>query len=223
MSNYSLGLGEDLQQYLLDVSLREPALCRRLREQTLAMPEGTMLSSPEQVQLLLFLLKMLNAKSGIEIGTFTGYTSLFLTAEMPGLSLICCDISEEFTAIARKYWKEGGVSDRIDLRLAPALDTLDDLIAKGRINSFDFAYIDADKSGYRNYVERCMTLVRPGGLIALDNTLWSGSVADPKNHDDDTVALRHLNSWLYSQESFNCDLSLVPIGDGLTLLRKAWT
>jgi predicted O-methyltransferase YrrM len=223
MSNYSLGLGEDLQQYLLDVSLREPALCRRLREQTLAMPEGTMLSSPEQVQLLLFLLKMLNAKSGIEIGTFTGYTSLFLTAEMPGLSLICCDISEEFTAIARKYWKEGGVSERIDLRLAPALDTLDDLIAKGRISSFDFAYIDADKSGYRNYVERCMTLVRPGGLIALDNTLWSGSVADPENHDDDTVALRDLNSWLYSQESFNYDLSLVPIGDGLTLLRKAWT
>jgi predicted O-methyltransferase YrrM len=223
MSNYSLGLGEDLQQYLLGVSLREPALCRRLREQTLAMPEGMMLSSPEQVQLLLFLLKMLNAKSGIEVGTFTGYTSLFLTAEMPGLSLTCCDISEEFTAIARKYWKEGGVSERIDLRLAPALETLDDLIAKGRINSFDFAYIDADKSGYRSYVERCMTLVRPGGLIALDNTLWSGSVADPENHDDDTVALRDLNSWLYSQESFNYDLSLVPIGDGLTLLRKAWT
>jgi predicted O-methyltransferase YrrM len=223
MSNYSLGLGEDLQQYLLDVSLREPALCRRLREQTLAMPEGTMLSSPEQVQLLLFLLKMINAKSGIEVGTFTGYTSLFLTAEMPGLSLTCCDISEEFTAIARKYWKEGGVSERIDLRLAPALETLDDLIAKGRTNSFDFAYIDADKSGYRSYVERCMTLVRPGGLIALDNTLWSGSVADPENHDDDTVALRDLNSWLYSQESFNYDLSLVPIGDGLTLLRKAWT
>lgn len=221
MSNYSLGLGEDLQQYMLDVSLREPVLCRRLREQTLAMPEGMMLSSPEQVQLLLFLLKMLNAKSGIEVGTFTGYTSLFLTTEMPGLSLICCDISEEFTAIARKYWKEGGVSERIDLRLAPALQTLDDLIAKGRASSFDFAYIDADKSGYRNYVERCMNLVRSGGLIALDNTLWSGSVADPKNQEDDTIALRHLNSWLYSQESFNYDLSLVPIGDGLTLLRKA--
>jgi len=220
MSNFSLGLGEDLQQYLLEVSLREPALCRRLREQTMAMPEGMMLSSPEQVQLLLLLLKMLNAKSGIEVGTFTGYTSLFLTMEMPGLSLTCCDISEEFTEVARKYWKEGDVSTQIDLCLAPALETLDDLISKGRANSFDFAYIDADKSGYRDYVERCMALVRPGGLIALDNTLWGGSVADPENHDDDTVALRHLNSWLYSQESFKCDLSLVPIGDGLTLLRK---
>ncbi len=221
MSNYSLGLGADLQQYMLDVSLREPALCRRLREQTMAMPEGTMLSSPEQVQLLLFLLKMLNVNSGIEVGTFTGYTSLFLTTEIPDLYLTCCDISEEFTAVARKYWKEGDVSERIDLHLAPALETLDNLIAKGRANSFDFTYIDADKSGYRNYVERCMVLVRPGGLIALDNTLWSSSVADPKNHDDDTVALRHLNSWLYSQESFKYDLSLVPIGDGLTLLRKA--
>ncbi|MFV2031328.1 MAG: O-methyltransferase [Gammaproteobacteria bacterium] len=220
MSNFSLGLGEDLQQYLLEVSLREPALCRRLREQTMAMPEGMMLSSPEQVQLLLLLLKMLNAKSGIEVGTFTGYTSLFLTMEMPGLSLTCCDISEEFTEVAREYWKEGDVSTQIDLCLAPALETLDDLIAKGRLNSFDFAYIDADKTGYRDYVERCMALVRPGGLIALDNTLWGGSVADPNNQDDDTVALRHLNSWLYSQERFKCDLSLVPIGDGLTLLRK---
>ena len=220
MSNFSLGLGQDLQQYLLKVSLKEPALCLRLREQTMAMKQGMMLSSPEQVQLLLLLLKMLNAKSGIEVGTFTGYTSLFLTTEIPDLRLTCCDISEEFTAIAEKYWHEGKVSGRIDLRLAPALETLDDLISKGRESSFDFAYIDADKPGYRNYVERCMTLVRSGGLIALDNTLWNGSVADPEKNDDDTVALRNLNSWLYSQQHFNYDLSLVPIGDGLTLLRK---
>ena len=221
MSNFSLGLGPDLQQYLLDVSLKEPTLCLRLREQTMAMKEGMMLSSPEQVQLLLLLLRMLNAKSGIEVGTFTGYTSLFLTTEIPDLRLTCCDISEEFTSIAKQYWNEGKVSERINLRLAPALETLDDLISKGRENSFDFAYIDADKSAYRNYVERCMILVRSGGLIALDNTLWNGSVADPENNDDDTVALRNLNSWLYSQERFSYDLSLVPIGDGLTLLRKS--
>jgi len=180
-----------------------------------------MISSPEQVQLLLLLLKMLNAKSGIEIGTFTGYTSLFLTTELLDLCMICCDISEEFTAVAKQYWEKGGVSERIDLRLAPALNTLDDLIKIGRSHSFDFAYIDADKSAYRDYVERCMVLVRSGGLIALDNTLWSGSVADPTNFDVDTVALRDLNSWLHSHQNFDYDLSLVPIGDGLTLLRLA--
>ncbi len=221
MSNTSLGLGEDLQKYLLDVSLHEPAICQRLREQTVTMAEGMMLSSPEQVQLLLMLFKMLNAKSGIEVGTFTGYTSLRLTLGMPDLRMTCCDISEEFTNTGKQYWQEAGVDDRIDLRLAPALDTLDALIASGRAASFDFAYIDADKSGYRDYVERCMTLVRPRGLITLDNTLWSGSVADPEDKSKDTVALRRLNSWLHSQDEYDYDLSLVPIGDGLTLLRKA--
>ena len=221
MSNTSLGLGEDLQKYLLEVSLHEPAICHRLREQTVTMAEGMMLSSPEQVQLLLLLFKMLNAKSGIEIGTFTGYTSLRLTLGIPDLHMTCCDISEEFTAIGRKYWQDAGVDDRIDLRLAPALETLDALIANGQTARFDFAYIDADKSGYRDYVERCMTLVRPGGLITLDNTLWSGSVADPEDNAEDTIALRKLNSWLHSQQEFDYDLSLVPIGDGLTILRKA--
>ncbi len=221
MSNTSLGLGEDLQQYLLDVSLHEPEICQRLREQTVLMSEGMMLSSPEQVQLLLLLCKMLNAKSGIEVGTFTGYTSLRLTLGITDLQMTCCDISEEFTAIGKQYWQQAGVDDRIHLRLAPALETLDGLIANGRSESFDFAYIDADKPAYRGYVERCLTLVRAGGLIALDNTLWSGSVADPENKDEDTVALRKLNSWLHSQKEYDYDLSLVPIGDGLTLLRKA--
>jgi predicted O-methyltransferase YrrM len=220
MSNASLGLGADLQKYLLDVSLHEPEICQRLRAQTVAMAEGMMLSSPEQVQLLLLLFKMLNARSGIEIGTFTGYTSLRLTLGMPDLQMTCCDISEEFAAVARQYWQEASVDKRIDLRIAPALETLDTLIENGQAASFDFAYIDADKSTYRIYVERCMTLVRSGGLITLDNTLWSGSVADPEDNAEDTIALRQLNNWLHSLDEYSYDLSLVPIGDGLTLLRK---
>jgi len=220
MSTTSLGLGDDLQRYLLDVSLKEPALCRELRVQTATMEESRMISSPEQVQLLLLLFKMLNAHSGIEVGTFTGYTSLRLTLGIPDLYMTCCDISEEFTSIGRNYWQEAGVGERINLHIAPAIETLDDLIANGQSESFDFAYIDADKTSYRDYVERCLTLVRCGGLIALDNTLWGGSVADPENKDEDTVALRQLNSWLYSQQAHDYDLSMVPIGDGLTLLRK---
>ena len=220
MSNTSLGLGDGLQQYLLDVSLKEPALCEQLRRQTATMEQGMMISSPEQVQLLLLLFKMLNARSGIEVGTFTGYTSLRLTLGISDLQMTCCDISEEFTSIGKGYWQEAGVAERINLHIAPAIETLDALIAKGQSASFDFAYVDADKSGYRDYVERCLTLVRPGGLVALDNTLWSGSVADPEDNEDDTLALRQLNSWLYSQDAYDYDLSLVPIGDGLTLLRK---
>ena len=220
MSNTSLGLGDGLQQYLLDVSLKEPALCEQLRRQTATMEQGMMISSPEQVQLLLLLFKMLNARSGIEVGTFTGYTSLRLTLGIPDLQMTCCDISEEFTTIGKGYWQEAGVAERINLHIAPAIETLDALIAKGQSASFDFAYVDADKSGYRDYVERCLVLVRAGGLIALDNTLWGGSVADPEDNEDDTLALRQLNSWLYSQDAYDYDLSLVPIGDGLTLLRK---
>ncbi len=221
MSNSSLGLSGALQDYLLDVSLHEPEVCQRLRQQTLAMPNASMLSAAEQVQLLLLLAKMLDAQYGLEVGTFTGYTSLRLTLGMPDLHMTCCDVSEEFTAIARAYWQEAGVAERIDLRLAPALKTLDEMVESGTSAAFDFAYVDADKDAYREYVERCMTLVRPGGLIAIDNTLWSGRVADPANQDDDTLALRQLNEWLHSQGASEYDLSLVPIGDGLTLLRKA--
>lgn len=219
MSFSSLDLSEELQRYVQEVSLREPDICRRLRELTLEMPRSSMLSSPEQVQLLLLLLKMLGAKEALEIGTFTGYTALRLTLGIPDLRMICCDVSEEYTAIARSWWRKAGVDERIDLRLAPAVETLDVLIADGRAGDFDFAYIDADKVSYRDYVERCLALVRPGGLIALDNTLWSGSVADPDDNDDDTVALRELNRWLHGQPEHLYDLSLVPIGDGLTLLR----
>ena len=220
MSQSSLGLDDELQNYLLEVSLHEPVACRQLREQTQALPEAMMISSPEQVQMLLLLFKLLQAGRGLEVGTFTGYTSLRLTLGMPELHMTCCDISEEFTAIAREHWQQAGVSGRIDLQLAPAQETLDRLVAEGRQGSYDFAYIDADKSGYRGYVEASLELVRAGGLVALDNVLWGGAVVDPTDDSEDTVALRELNRWLHAEAPDRFDLSLVPIGDGLTLLRK---
>jgi predicted O-methyltransferase YrrM len=220
MSTSSLGLDDSLQQYLLDVSLHEPEACARLREQTLAMPDANMISSPEQVQLLALLCKMLAAKSGLEIGTFTGYTSLRLSMAMPELRMTCCDVSEEFTAIAREHWQAANVDTRIDLQLAPAQQTLDRLIGEGFEGAYDFAYIDADKSGYRGYVESCLALVRAGGLIMLDNVLWGGAVADDEDDSEDTVALRELNAWIHQRAPGRYDLSMVPIGDGLTIMRK---
>ena len=219
MAALSLGLGESLQQYLLDVSLHEPDACRALREQTQTLEMSMMISSAEQVQLLLLLAKMLGARNGLEVGTFTGYTSLRLALGMPGLRMTCCDVSEEYTSIAREHWRAAGVDTRIDLRLAPAQETLDRLRADGKGGAYDFAYIDADKVGYRGYVESCFELVRSGGLVCIDNVLWSGSVADPDDNSDDTVALRELNRWLHDTAPGRFDLSLVPIGDGLTLLR----
>lgn len=220
MSSSSFGLDDRLQDYLLEVSLNEPEACARLREKTLTMTEANMISSPEQVQLLKLLFKMQGARNGLEIGTFTGYTSLRLTMAMPDLKMTCCDLSEEYTAIAREHWQAASVDDRIDLQLGPAQQTLDRLLDEGFEGAYDFAYIDADKGGYKSYVESCLTLVRNGGLITLDNVLWGGSVADPEDNSDDTVALRELNAWLYERAPGRYDLSLVPIGDGLTILRK---
>jgi predicted O-methyltransferase YrrM len=220
MAALSLGLDESLQSYLLEVSLHEPEACRRLREYTQTLASGNMISSAEQVQMLLLLCKLLNARRGIEIGTFTGYTSLRLTLGMPGLRMTCCDLSEEFTGIAREHWQSAAVDERIDLRLGPARETLAAMLAGGERESYDFAYIDADKSGYRDYVEACLQLVRRGGLVTIDNVLWGGAVIDPDDNSEDTRALRELNAWLYRQAPGRFDLSLVPIGDGLTLLRK---
>lgn len=220
MSTSSIGLDETLQEYLLEVSLHEPEACRLLREHTLTRPDANMISSPEQIQLLLLLCNMLDAKNGLEIGTFTGYTSLRLTLGIPGLKMTCCDVSEEFTSIARQHWKRAGVEERIYLQLAPAQQTLDGLIDEGFAGVYDFAYVDADKSGYRAYVEACLVLVRSGGLILLDNVLWSGSVTDPEDTSEDTVALRKLNLWIHEQAPGRYDLSLIPIGDGLTVMRK---
>jgi predicted O-methyltransferase YrrM len=220
MSTSSIGLDDRLQQYLLDVSLLEPQACAQLRERTLALPDANMISSPEQVQLLKLLCKMLGARNGLEIGTFTGYTTLCLTMAMPQLKMTCCDVSEEFTSIAREHWQAAKVDERIDLQIAPAQTTLDWLIDEGFEGAYDFAYIDADKSGYRSYVESCLALVRNGGLIMLDNVLWSGAVADPEDNSSDTVALRELNAWVHERAPGRYDLSLIPIGDGLTVMRK---
>lgn len=218
MSSSSIGLGQNLQEYLLSVSLREPAACRSLREETETLPAAGMISSPEQVQFLLMLANMLNAKRGLEVGTFTGYTSLWLTLGLPALELTCCDVNEDFTSIGRKHWQQSGVAARINLQLAPAQETLNTMLAEGATDSFDFAYIDADKTGYRGYVEACLQLVRPGGLIAIDNVLWSGSVIDPADQTEDTKALRQLNQWLFDNGGETYDLSMLPVGDGLTLL-----
>ncbi len=219
MSSASIGLDQNLQQYLLDVSLNEPVACARLRQRTLEIPEANMISSPEQVQLILLLAKMLDARNGLEIGTFTGYTSLRLTLGMPRLQMTCCDLSDDFTRIAREYWLEAGVESRIDLRIAPARQTLDRLLDQGYEGAYDFAYIDADKSGYRAYVEQCLVLVRSGGLVMLDNVLWGGDVINDEDQTEDTVALREVNTWLHASAAGRYDLSLVPIGDGLTILR----
>jgi predicted O-methyltransferase YrrM len=219
MSNRTLAIDDRIYDYLLSVSVQEPALLTRLREETAQDPMANMQIAPEQGQFMALLVELLGVRRAIELGTFTGYSALCMAMSMPQKGrLICCDTSEQWTAIARRYFAEAGVAERIDLRLAPALETLEQLIKQGQVNSFDFAFIDADKENYETYYERCLTLIRPGGLIAIDNTLWNGSVADPGNQEPDTVAIRRFNENRYKDSRIS--LSMVPIGDGLTLARK---
>ncbi|MEH2178307.1 O-methyltransferase [Nostoc sp.] len=219
MSKQSIGLDNQLYNYLLSVSLREPEILGRLRQETANHPRSGMQISPEQGQLMRLLVQLIGAKKTLEVGVFTGYSSLSVALALPtDGKIIACDVSEEFTAIARRYWLEAGVADKIDLRLAPALETLDRLLATGQAETFDFAFIDADKENYDGYYERSLQLVRPGGLIAIDNVLWSGQVADEQNQNQSTQAIRALNEKLHHDERVT--LSLVPIGDGLTLAIK---
>lgn len=219
MSNRTIVLDGRLYDYFLGASLREPDVLRQLREETLAMPRAGMQIAPEQGQFMALLVALIPARRILEIGTFTGYSALAMTLAMPpDGKLIACDISEEWTAIAQRYWSDAGVADRIDLKLAPALETLDDLIDHGGKDRFDLAFIDADKEHYLDYYERSLALVRPGGLILVDNVLWGGSVADPDRQDAETVAIRAFNQAV--QRDSRVDLSIVPIGDGLTLARK---
>lgn len=219
MSNRPTPLTDPLYDYLLSVSLREPDVLRRLRQETADMPQAVMQISPDQGQFMGLLVELMGARKCLEIGTFTGYSALAVALQLPEDGrLVACDISEEFTDRAKPYWREAGVAEKIDLRIGPALETLDSLIAAGENATFDFAFIDADKVNYLNYFQRALDLVRPGGLICVDNVLWSGAVADASRDDDDTEAIRAFNSALSKDPRVS--ISMVPIGDGLTLARK---
>lgn len=219
MTNRTLTLDEPLYQYLLDVSLRESALLRQLREETAQLPVARWQIAPEQGQFMALLVKLSGAKRLLEIGTFTGYSSLCLAGAMPEDGrLLCCDLSAEYTAIAQRYWQQAGLDERIELRLAPALETLAKLERAGQGESFDLIFIDADKANYPAYLEHALVLVRSGGLILFDNTLWSGRVLEINPESADTRAIQALNRRLKQDQRL--DLSLLPLGDGLTLCRK---
>ena len=219
MSVRTLFLPDRLQRYLLANSLREAPVQRALRRATLGLRGAGMQISPEQGQFMQLLVKLIGARRCIEVGTYTGYSALAVALALPaGGRIVCCDVSEEWTAVARRYWKKAGVERKISLRLAPALETLDALLQSGGAGRYDFAFVDADKANYRRYVERCLSLVRRGGLIAIDNTLWGGAVADPRVRGGDTAHLRAFNRWLLRER--RVDLSLLPVGDGLTLARR---
>ena len=218
MTGKTLPMSEALETYLREVSLREPGILRRLREETAGLPEAQMQIAPEQGQFLNLLVGLLGAKRIIEVGTFTGYSALWMDQALPEDGrLVACDVSEEWTDIARRYWAEAGVAERIDLRLAPALETLEALLEEER-GHYDLAFIDADKANYEAYYEACLKLLDSTGLVVIDNTLWSGRVIDPEADDEDTVAIRQFNDKLHADE--RVDLSLLPLADGLTLARK---
>jgi len=218
MPHRSLNVDDALYQYLMDQSIREHPAQAALRAATAAHPHAGMQISPEQGQFMALLVKLLGVRRAIEIGVFTGYSALTVALALPDEGrLLACDISDEYTRVGRPYWADAGVAHKIELRLAPAIETLDAQLAAGAAGQFDFAFIDADKAGYDAYYERCLQLLRTGGLIAIDNTLWSGAVARPAK-DADTAALQRLNTKLHGDPRI--DLSLLPIGDGLTLARK---
>ena len=210
---------ERTYEYLVNTSVRETDVARRLREETQKLPQAQMQIGPDQGQFLQVLVQLIQAKKTLEVGVFTGYSSLWVATALPDNGrIVACDVSEEYTSIARRYWKEAGVDHKIDLQLRPALETLDKLLVSGGAETFDFAFIDADKSNYDNYYERILRLVRRGGVVAIDNTIWSGRVANPEETDPDTVAIRKLNEKLHRDE--RVALSMLTVGDGLTLAMR---
>ena len=217
MSSRSLGLTDKVYTYLINNSLRESPACSALRKATEEIEYSTMQVSPEQGQFMAFLVSLLHVRKAIEVGTYTGYSALCVAQALPkDGKLIACDISQQWTSVGRKYWKKAGVEDKIDLRIAPALDTLTSL--QGEAGTFDFAFIDADKVNYLQYYELVLTLLRPGGIVLIDNVLWSGSVADEDNQEESTQAIRAVNAHLHADH--RVDISMLPVGDGLTLARK---
>lgn len=219
MSRQSLNLTPELYEYMLAVSLREPAILKRLREETAHLEEANMQISPEQGQLLQLLVGLLQAKNIIEVGTFTGYSALSMAMAMPDEGkLICCDVNQSWTDIARRYWDEAGQSEKIRLHLAPATETLEGLLAKGNEGKYDIVFIDADKVSYERYYELSLRLLRMNGLMVLDNTLWGGAVIDTDDQSASTLAIRKINKMIVADE--RVEVSLLPVSDGLTLIRK---
>jgi predicted O-methyltransferase YrrM len=219
VSRRTLALTDRVYDYLLDTSMREPPTFRRLRAENAKLPHGGMQISPEVGQFMALLVEMLGAKRTLEIGTFTGYSALWVASALPrGGRLVACDVSKEYTDIARRYWRRAKLAGKIDLRLGPALATLDGLLDDGDAGSFDFAFIDADKGNYDGYYERALRLLRPGGVVAIDNVLWGGSVADPSRNSPETKALRRIARKIHKDPRVTA--SLLPIGDGLLLARK---
>jgi predicted O-methyltransferase YrrM len=219
MSTQSLGLSPEVYDYLLAVSLREPEVLAELRRETAALPEGGMQISPEQGQFMQLLVQLSGARRALEVGVFTGYSSTCVALVLPeGGELVACDVSATYTDIARKYWRKAGVEQRVSLHLGPAVATLDGLLESGQNESFDFAFIDADKENYSKYYEQALKLLKPGGLLAIDNVLWGGSVADLGDQRASTQAIRRLNTAVKGDSRVS--ISLLPIGDGLFLVRK---
>ena len=219
MSSSTLQLNEKVYDYLLGHSLRESAVCQQLREETKPMKMGMMQVSPEQGQFMSLLVELIGARKAVEVGTFTGYSALRVAQALPeDGTLVCCDVSEEWTAVGKKYWEQAGVSDRINLKIGPAVDTLQAMRDAGEENTFDFGFIDADKLNYQSYYEHVLALLRKGGLLLIDNVLWGGSVANPDKTDEDTEAIRNLNAFLHADDRVS--LSMLPVGDGLTLALK---
>jgi caffeoyl-CoA O-methyltransferase len=218
MAREQVGIPPDVYAYLLRYGVHEPPVLARLREETDSHPRRQMQIGPEQGQLLRLLVELVGAKRCLEIGTFTGYSSLSVALALPADgSIVCCDVSEEFTSIARRYWAEAGVAGKVDLRIGPAVDTLDALLADGESGTFDLAFIDADKGSYPSYWERCVRLVRSGGLICIDNVLWSGAVADPSDQSADTNAIRAVNERVHGDARVTA--VMLPIADGMTIAR----
>ena len=219
MASRTINLDERVYKYLVSHSVRDLPVLKALRAETAKLPQSMMQISAEQGQFMALLVQLIGARRTIEVGTFTGYSALVVAQALPAAGkVIACDVSEEFTAIARRYWAKARVDKKIDLRLAPAKQILDKLLAAGQAGRFDFAFIDADKENYSAYYERCLKLVRSGGLIAIDNVLWGGEVANPKVNDKNTRAIRALNDKL--KDDRRVAISMVPIGDGLTLAHK---
>ena len=211
MSRSTLKLTDSVYDYMLEHSLRESEACRLLREETAPMKMGMMQVSPEQGQFMAFLVRLTGTRRALEIGTFTGYSALCVAQALPSDGrLVCCDVSEEWTSVGQRYWQSAGVSDKIDLKIGPATETLQALREDGEEGRYDFAFIDADKENYLVYYENVLSLLRTGGVLLIDNVLWGGSVANPGKNDDDTNAIRTLNQHLHGDDRVL--LSMLPVG-----------